>query len=309
MMEREHSAFHVDSSMTCCSDKDSERRTLGVRPAFLGAGRMGCALIDAFVQHGVWETKTVVATHRRKEGAREIGQRLNVASTTCNAEAVRGSDMVFLCVRPQDIKELIDDIIDSVTRKHVLISLAIGVPLAWLRARVPQCEAVFHVHPSSLVMASSPGFSYIACEDGVDSHALANVERIFRALGNVAVVPEPLLEAYAVTAGCFPAFLAAIGREWVQTMEQLNIPVTGAESIVQATYQGLAHGMAKRGLTLGHIIDQIATPGGVTQAGLSALHASRLDNILASIARDSFIRITKIRSSFECHELLSTSSS
>lgn len=276
---------------------NSEERVKSV--ACLGVGRMASALIDRFVETATCLPAQIVGTHHDTRRASELSERLGVQVVTSNSEAVARCSTVLLCVRPQQMKTLITEIHGALNPEHTLISIAVGVPLTWLRASLDVCGPILHVHPPSLVMAHSLGTSYIAHEVMVPQGALTAVQGLFRALGPTAVVPEAMMELYAVFSGCAPALIGRIVSRWRVLAEHSGIPAVQSEQIVGAILGGLAHGLTIEKLTLERIEERIATPQGVTQAGLDILMSQGIDDILSSVAGHCLQKMQHIRSLFE----------
>ena len=71
--------------------------------SFIGTGKMAAALISAIYSKNL--AKSIIASDHREENLRNIKSKFDVRTTTNNKETVRSSDIVFICVKPQDIDE------------------------------------------------------------------------------------------------------------------------------------------------------------------------------------------------------------
>ncbi len=74
------------------------------RIAVLGAGKIGEALVAGLLSSGSREPREIVATARRRERLDELATEYGVETTTSNAEAVQGSSLVVIAVKPQDLE-------------------------------------------------------------------------------------------------------------------------------------------------------------------------------------------------------------
>src|SRR2546423_7935885 len=78
--------------------------------AILGAGKIGESLLAGLLTAD-WRTPDeIVVTGRREERVRELEERHGVRGTLSNAEAVRGSSLVVIAVKPQDFDGLLGEI-------------------------------------------------------------------------------------------------------------------------------------------------------------------------------------------------------
>src|SRR6185312_10975514 len=96
-----------------------------MRIAILGAGKIGESLL-AGLRSSDWAD--IVATARREERAHELHERHGVETTTDNAAAIRGADVVVLAVKPQDVETLLGEIGHLLTPEQTVLSVAAAIP-------------------------------------------------------------------------------------------------------------------------------------------------------------------------------------
>jgi len=262
----------------------------------LGVGRMGSALIQTFLSRGILEAEEILGTHHDPRRARQIHRALGITAVTDNRAAVARSDLVLLCVRPQQMPALLNEIADSILPRHTVVSVAVGVPLSWLRRRLPRCGGLFHVHPPSQLTTGATGLSFLARTRGSPAARLRQVTALFRGFGPVICVPEKRIDACAVFAGCSPAFLAHLGLLWAKLGGRFGIPPSIARQIVAATLAGLSKAAEGGTAKFEQIVRNIATPGGVTEAGLRFLDKEGVEDILNAMVVHCLACIESIRS-------------
>jgi len=264
----------------------------------LGVGRMGSALIQAFLSREILRKKQIVGTHHDPRKARRIRRALGITVVTDNRAAVARSNMVLLCVRPQQMPALLDEMADSILPRHTVVSVAVGVLLSWLKKRLPRCGALFHVHPPSQLTTGATGLSFLARTRRSPAARLRQVTVLFRGFGPVVCVPEKQIDACAVFAGCGPAFWAHLGLTWANLGGRFGIPPSIARQILAATLSGLARGTEGGTANLERLIENIATPGGITEAGIHFLDKARVEDILNAMVVHCLARIGSIRGQF-----------
>jgi len=269
------------------------------KAAFLGMGRMGKALSDAFIKEGIYTKNEVVGTHHNAVIANEISQSLGFEIITSNSEAIEISEMIYLCIRPQQIPGIIDELKSKISSEKILVSIAVGVPLKWLRNKLKNCGPIFHVHPSSLVMAKSPGVSYITCEEQISQEIKNEVENIWKALGDTYFVEEKTMDFCAVFSGTSSAFFSRLAIIWEKLAVKYAFSEEMAHKIVIYIFNGFYHAYKETNLNFEEIEDKIATPGGVTRAGLKKLDEEGFEEALENVVIRSLERIEEIRSIFK----------
>jgi pyrroline-5-carboxylate reductase len=271
-----------------------EESSTGGRIAFLGVGRLGGALIREFVASGTIPTSQVIGTHHSDARAAELQQSLGVRITTSNAEAVRQASVVFLCVRPRQMRDLATEIADSVEERHTIVSPVVGVTLARLRSALPRAGSVLRVLPAIPVTTSARGVSFVSGEGDAAAEALREVEGLFACLGKVLPVAENVLDRCAVLAGSAPAFFAEIYLGWKSLLEEHGVPEEHAEDILRATAESVSRTLGGGSAALAQMQEEMATPGGVTRAGLDALRRSDVKGMLERVAAAGLERLRDI---------------
>src|ERR1700730_2935472 len=116
------------------------------RIAILGAGKIGEALLSGLLSSG-WRTPgEIVVTARREERIAELTERYGVTATLANAEAVAGSELVVIAVKPQDIEPLLAEIGSLLSPDQTVLTIAAAIPTSRIEARlaprVPVCRAM-----------------------------------------------------------------------------------------------------------------------------------------------------------------------
>src|SRR5690242_2671151 len=118
----------------------------GKRIAVLGAGKMGSILLKALLQKGLLSPQMTTATVGHEERARALSEKLNIPVTTDNVAAVNGADIILVCVKPQVVEEVMEQVHLNVTPDQLVISVAASVPTSHiekaLAAKVPVVRAM-----------------------------------------------------------------------------------------------------------------------------------------------------------------------
>src|SRR5262249_27429237 len=128
-----------------------------LKVGFLGAGKMATALAQGFVKAGLVTASKMIASDP-VEGARAaFGKEMGVKTTKSNVEVVKFAEVLFLAVKPDQAGTVLTDIREHFTSRHLLISIAAGVPLARLESTLGATARLVRVMPNTpaLVGASA----------------------------------------------------------------------------------------------------------------------------------------------------------
>lgn len=75
--------------------------------AILGSGKMGSILLQSFLRDGLLKAGETWITVAHAERARALKDKLKVHAGTDNCKAMRHADIIFLCVKPQVVADVV----------------------------------------------------------------------------------------------------------------------------------------------------------------------------------------------------------
>lgn len=252
--------------------KVQQRTERGTRMkvAFIGTGSMGSLLIDAFLRSGALLPHHICASNRSSSKAKSLASRhpgLQISDS--NTQAVQGSKIVFLCIKPLDYPDVIAEIRDSLDEKQIIISISSPVQIEALENCIP--SKVAKIIPSITHMTHS-GASL--CIYG--SRILPEDRLLLEQLMSSISVPHSLREGETRIASdlssCGPAFMAYVLQIWTDTAAELTgISQAEARRLGSEMLLGTGKLLTEGGLTVESLRKRVAVPGGVTAEGIAVL--------------------------------------
>lgn len=243
--------------------------------AFIGTGKMSAALISCI--HDKKIAKSMIASDKNNENLNKIKKQFKIRTTADNKEAVKNSDIIFICVKPQDIDAVLDEIKDAV-ENQLIVSIAAGIKLNHLESKLKN-KRIIRVMPNinCLVGEMAAGFSagkYAAKED------ISNVSRILNSAGTAFFMKEELLDAVTAISGSGPAFFAYFIKAFEEAGIKNNLPRETAFKLAAQTAFGTGKLLMQKNLTPEELISMVASKKGTTVAGLKVLKKHKVKNIL-----------------------------
>ena len=94
--------------------------------------------MQAMLRQGLLSAELIHATVNHEEKARAMAKDLGVRVSTDNIAAVRESEIALVCVKPQVVGQVMEQIAPVVTPEKVLISVAASVPTDYMEKRLPE---------------------------------------------------------------------------------------------------------------------------------------------------------------------------
>ncbi len=258
----------------------SETLTLG----FLGAGKMATALAKGFIGAGLTSPEQVIASDPSAEALKSFGKETGARTTGSNLEVVRAADVLLLAVKPAHVASVLEEIRRQFTGRHLLISIAAGVPLARLEAGLNPSARLVRVMPNTpaLVGASASGFAVNKFATPKD---IELVRKLLSSIGVAFELKESLLDAVTGLSGSGPAYIYMVIEALSDGGVAAGLPRDVATQLAAQTVLGSARMVLQTGLHPGLLKDMVTSPGGTTIEGLHELEKGKLRAALISAVR------------------------
>jgi len=272
-----------------------------MKVGFIGAGSMGSLLAGAFIESGALPPANVTVSSRTPSKAAALARRYpGLRAAGSNAETAENADVLFLCVKPGDFKDVLDDIAPVVTGRQIIISITSPVTIAQLEARLP--GRIVKIIPS-IVNAARSGAILVMWGSRVEPEDRAKLLELFGAISRPVEICEEDVRAASDLSSCGPAFFAYLLEEFINAaVRHSGIGPEKAALLATEMLLGLAKLLTEHGFTAQAIQARVSVPGGITAAAMEALKA-RVDGAfpaLFQVTRAKFAEdLEKVRALLE----------
>lgn len=260
--------------------------------AFLGAGQMAEAFLRGLLAAGMLDPRHVWISDLNPERVDVLARELGVQPAASNLEAVEPSKVVFLSVKPQDVRAVLEEVGTVLRPDQLVISIAAGIRLATLERLAPR-PALIRVMPNTPALVQA-GMAVLALGRGATSEHEAVALRLFNAVGRGIVLPEEQLDAVTALSGSGPGFLALIAEALGNAGVRVGLQPEVASLLVAQTLLGTGKLLVEAEVPPARLREQVASPGGTTQAGLAVLEAGGLRELLAETVLAATRRSTEL---------------
>jgi pyrroline-5-carboxylate reductase len=258
----------------------ADRLTIG----FLGAGKMATALARGFLLGGLVTPKRIIASDVIEAARNSFVRDSGAKSTASNSEVAQFADVLVLAVKPDQVAGVLAEVRDHITSKHLLISIAAGVPLVRLEAGLGAGARVIRVMPNTpaLVGQSATAFALGKSASREDGELAM---KLFSAVGAAFQVKEALLDAVTGLSGSGPAYVYLFIEALSDGGVAAGLPREIATKLAAQTVLGSAKMVLQTGQHPGALKDMVTSPGGTTIEGLHELEKGKLRGTVMSAVR------------------------
>ncbi len=258
----------------------AEKLTIG----FLGAGKMGTALARGFINAGLVKAGHVIGSDPAPAARAAFARETRARTAGSNADVVKFARVIILAVKPDQVGGALAEIRGGFTGKHLLISIAAGIPIARLEGGLAAGSRVIRVMPNTPALVGAAAAAY-ALGKAAKPEDGRLAEKLLSAVGVALPVKESLLDAVTGLSGSGPAYVYLMIEGLSDGGVAAGLPRDVAVRLAAQTVMGAAKMVLDTGLHPGVLKDMVTSPGGTTIEGLHELEKARVRGALISAVR------------------------
>lgn len=243
--------------------------------ACLGCGKMGGALVKAILKSNV--KCEVFVTARHSEKAQAFAKENGCFAAESNREAVEGADLVILAVKPNVLKDVIDEISYALTPNDsnnykcaVIVSVAAGVSIDSVSAWVGGEHPIVRLMPNVACQVGE-GLIALCANEKTSDEDLKTVKALFEKAGAISEVDEKLIDAITCVSGSAIAFAFEYIEAMADASVMLGINRADSYSYALQTLKGAVALMKETGSDPCKLKDDVTSPAGTTIEGIAVL--------------------------------------
>jgi pyrroline-5-carboxylate reductase len=255
---------------------------------FVGAGNMAGGLARGWAaaqgEPGAPESMAFADADPAK--AKTLAEEVGGEAIEGNLALADNADLVILAVKPNVLDEVAPDLLQAGTP---VLSILAGTDLKALHEALPGIDLI-RVMPN-LGAQLRQAVLCVAFPEGTDDARRRRITELLGLVGEVIELDESLIDAATAIMGCSPGYLALMAEVLVEagvkeglTEDQTRRMVSKAMSATGGLLELHEPGALKRA---------VASPGGMTEAGLNALEQRRIREILLEAVDASLEKVRK----------------
>ena len=240
------------------------------RLAVLGAGKIGEALIRGLLSSDWRKPSEIVATGRREERIAELAAAYGIETTLSNANAVSGSSVVVIAVKPQDFEVLLGEVGGLLSPEQTVLSIAAAIPTATIESRVAAGVPVVRAMPNTPSTVHE-GIAGVCAGAHADEEHLRIAEDVLSHLGAVVRVAERYMDAVTAVSGSGPAYFALLAEAMIEAGILLGLSREVSTQLVVQTMLGTAKQLRDERMHPVELREMVTSPGGTTISAIREL--------------------------------------
>ena len=236
-----------------------------MKVGIIGYGSMGRMLLEKLSKN---KGASLFVYNRTVEKLKGLGPKISLCSS--NADLAAKVDIVIMCVRPFDIKQVLEEIADSVREETLIVSLNGSVSFASMQKIVNHKMAKLIPSLTAEIEKSQTLFCF---NDKASEDDKTNLMSLFKCMGDVILLPENEMGMGSELVSCMPGFIASIFDVICSSArEHTTLPDEQIVSMVLNTMCATGELMLSKNMNFEEIVSRVATKGGITEEGAKVIY-------------------------------------
>ena len=258
---------------------------------FIGAGNMGSAIIGGAISAGVVNGDDIMVSDRDNAKLDALKEKYGVNVTKKNTDCL-ACDIVFLCVKPNILCDVIKEISKYADDETVFVSIAAGQSTEKIGELFDLYTVkVVRVMPNTPALVGE-GMSAVSPNRFVTNDELGKVLDILRSFGKAEVVSESLMDTVTAVSGSSPAYVFMFIEAMADAAVKGGMTRDMAYTFAAQAVLGSAKMVLETGMHPGALKDMVCSPGGTTIDAVAVLENEGMRNAVMK-AMDACIKKSK----------------
>ena len=230
----------------------------------IGYGSMGKMLADKFALSG----RNVYVSTRTRGRLESAPRELHICQD--NTDTAQVSDIIFVCVRPCDLLNVISGIDGAAKDDALIVSLNGSVSFAAIRGVTSKKTAKVIPSVTAEIDRSQTLVTYSEFAGEEDK---ARLKELLSIIGNVIELPENEMGMGSELVSCMPGFIASMFDVVCESARKhTDIPDDQIVNMVLNTMSATGDLMLQKDMSFKDVVGRVATKGGITEVGTSVIY-------------------------------------
>ena len=235
---------------------------------FIGFGSMARMLIHGLIKYANINPINIYVTRKDKERLNEVNSVFeDIIVLTDSKDIVKNASIIFICVKPAEVKNILLEIAPFVRNDTHIISLAGSVSMNSLQSVI---HGKITKYMPTITSEIGVGVSLICHNAYVTENDAAFVESVINRFGKIKYVKDEDWGFAAELTSCMPGFIASIFDHL--TNAALNHTTSFNKDIINELITDTLYATSKlfsdADMNFEQVVSRVATKGGITQEGV-----------------------------------------
>ena len=251
------------------------KKTIG----FIGCGKMASAIIKGVLSSHQFIIK---GSEINPEFAKSASEKLGIEVFCDNKKLVKESDIIFIATKPNQVLEVVKDLISEITKEKLFVSIAAGVKTSKIES-IAQNIRLVRIMPNTPALVNLGMFG-ICTGKNSSKEDVTIVKSLLDTVGKSIDIDESQIDIVTAISGSGPAFFYQIIEDMARAGEKLGLEYKKSLILAAQTALGSAQMVFNKGqIPVQTLIDNVATKGGCTFVGIEEMKNQNSAKFFANV--------------------------
>jgi pyrroline-5-carboxylate reductase len=269
-----------------------------VRVAFVGCGVMAEAIIAGLLRKKIILPGQIVASHPRLNRRRELSYKHGIEVFESNVEAVQNAQnsketMIFLCVKPQRLKGVLEELKRAVSPETVVVSIVAGAKVQTISEALKN-NLIVRTMPNTPSQIGA-GMTAWTCTPEVSEEQKEYVKRMLSALGKeLYVETENMIDMATSLSATGPTYIFLVMEALTDAGVHLGFSREISKELVQQTMLGATLFAIESHKHPAELRNMVTSPGGTSAEAIYQMEKGGLRTVLSKAVYAAYQRAVEL---------------
>ena len=244
----------------------------------IGVGNMGMAILKGVIPQVLREEDISVYDVDKSRLQSFLDSKIEVVDTI--EGGVKNAESILLAVKPQDMEDVLMKMRGAVSEKNLVISIAAGVTINYIKRVLGQNTKVARVMPN-LCVSIKKGASACCFSKNCANGDKQFVESLFKALGITLRIDESKMNIITAISGSGPGYLFKIIELLIDIGKKEGLKEGDSRKLVYQTISGAADLAMASNISAKALREKVTSRAGTTEAALKVMDEYRIEEMFS----------------------------
>ena len=277
--------------------------------AFIGCGVMAESIIVRLLREKLVGADQVSASHPRTDRRNELSNKYSISIFERNSSAVEvvknyEDSIIILCVKPQKLRDVLNQLSGVVSRNQVILSIVAGATIKKISETLGS-EKIVRAMPNTPSQIGC-GITVWTCTDNVVESTRIKIKSLLTSLGReLYVESEHMIDMATSLSATGPTYVFLVMEALIDAGVHLGFSRGVSKELVQEMMLGAVLFAIESDLHPAELRNMVTSPGGTSA---DAIYQMEKGNLRTILSKAGFCSVSKGCSIWEEKVLLKLSS-
>ncbi|SDC19429.1 pyrroline-5-carboxylate reductase [Pelagirhabdus alkalitolerans] len=252
----------------------------------IGAGRMAQAIVKGLKKSH--DQQITIANKTNKERLEKVANTYQLKTTNDWRTSLSEYDLIVLAIPKEEHDHILESMYPKIDQQFV-VTVAAGVDVSYLEERLPEGTPAAWIMPNTAASIAESMTLYAPGRFVGDSQQ-ERIETLLSNIGSYQTLTEDQVHLLTPITGSAPAFIHRMAEVLIEKAKTSGVSEDVATELVAQMIKGSAEMLRSDDRKPEELINEVASPGGVTEAAMTVFDDYHFDQMMDSVIKACYKR-------------------